>query len=457
VTQPCPSPAALSLRPYQEEAIRGVRRVMGRGQRRVCLVLPTGGGKTRTAAAVVQSALGRGNRVLWLAHRAELVEQACATLEAFGLPVGVVAASSGRAARPDSPVQVASIQTLVARDAVRPPAELIIWDECHHASEAAECWSGLLDAYRGVPMIGLTATPERGDGAGLAPLFNGLVVGASVAQLTAQGHLVPYEILRPARTLGPGEVAQNPVAAYLAHGGGRQGILFARNVEEAERYAAALGQAGVRAECVTATTPTADREAAVELYRRGVVRVLTNVYCLTEGVDLPAAAVCILARGAGAPGIAIQMWGRVLRPSPGKTSALILDLRGITHGPRIGLPDDDRAYSLEGHGIRLATERHCQVCSAVIESYPCPACGYCPEAGDAAETVVTGDPLVKFARKRAEGEAERHATLLRWVREALGRGWKPGSVRFKWRAVYGEDLDMRRLMLAVQEVRSSGK
>ena len=65
-----------------------------------------------------------------------------------------------------------------------------------------------------------------------------------------------------------------------------------------------------------------------------------------------------------------------------------------------------------------------------------------------------GLPLVKFARMRAQGEDERRATLHRWVRDALGKGYKPASVRYKWRAVYSEELDMRRLMLAVQEVRN---
>lgn len=447
--------ATLGLRDYQEAAIRALRREMtpaprGPGHRRVVLVMPTGSGKTRTAAALVSCAAAKGGRVLWLVHRAELVEQAAATLESLGLTVGVVAASSKRRTDADAICQVASVQTLVARDTHRPPATLIVWDEAHHASEAAECWAGLLDAYRDVPIVGLTATPERGDGAGLAGIFNGLVVGASVAALTAAGHLVPCEILRPAHQLEPGRVAQDPIAAYLAHGAGRQAILFARNVEEAQRYREALQAAGVRAECVTATTPDADRAAVLELYRRGVVRVLTNVYVMTEGTDLPGAAVCILARGAGSAGIYLQMVGRVLRPAPGKTSALLLDLRGVSH--QHGAPEDERLYSLDGRGIRLVGERKCPVCSALLEGYPCANCGYCPEAGEAAETVVEGVPLVKFSRKRAEGPEEKRATLLRWVREALDRGHKPASVRFKWRAVYAEELPTRALMAAVAEV-----
>ena len=456
MTQAAPaSSPSIPLRHYQEAAISLARREMRAGHKRVVLVLPTGAGKTRVGAAVVASSLSKGGRVLWLAHRAELVEQAAATLAGFGLPVGVVAASSAREPRPDAPVQVASIQTLLARETHRPAASLLVWDEAHHASEAAECWASLLSAYDGIPLLGLTATPERGDGAGLAPLFTGLVVGATVRALTEQGHLVPCEIIRPAHLLKPGQIAQGPLAAYQAHGEGRQAILFARTVEEAVAYRAEFEAAGTRSECVTATTPAADRDAAIELFRRGVVRVLTNVYVLTEGTDLPTAAVCILARGAGSPGIYLQMVGRVLRPAPGKTSALLLDLRGVSH--LHGCPDDERTYSLEGRGISLAQTRHCMVCSALLEGgYPCATCGYAPTQADAAATEITGDPLVKFARMLALGPEQRWAKLLAWARFAMEKGYRLGWVRRKWRAVFLEDLPTETLFKAAQEVRSGG-
>jgi DNA repair protein RadD len=442
----------ISLRPYQQDAIDRVRQEMRRGKRRVVLVLPTGSGKTRTGAAIVQSAIGKRQRALWLAHRTELVDQACATMHSFGLPVGCVAASSKWPSRAEAPVQVASIQTLVARETHRPEANLIVWDEAHHASEAAECWSGLLDAYPDTPMVGLTATPERGDGAGLSPLFNGIVVGATVRQLTEMGHLVPCEIVRPGRMLESGQIAQHPLAAYQDHGAMRQGIVFARTVEEARRYAEEFTAAGVRAECITATTSAKDRELALDLFRRGIVRMLTNVFVLTEGTDLPTAAVCILARGAGSAGIYLQMVGRVLRPSPGKSSALLLDLRGVSHCH--GMPEDERLYSLDGRGISLAQTRHCQVCSAILEGgYPCQACGYCTDgSGEAAQTSIVNEPLVKFARMIAQGPQQRHETLLRWIRAALDKGHKPTSVRYKWKAVYQEELSAAAIMAAVAEV-----
>jgi superfamily II DNA or RNA helicase len=428
---------------------------MKRGNRRCVIVLPTGAGKTRLAAFIVASAIGMGGRVLWLAHRTELVDQACRTLHAFGLPVGCVAASSKWPVNVDAPVQVASIQTLVARETHRPKCTLIVWDECHHASEAAETWAGLLDAYPDTPMIGLTATPERGDGGSLAPLFNGIVVGATVRQLTEAGHLVPCDIVRPGRPLENGQIAQAPLDSYRVHGGGRQAILFARTVEEARAYAAGFTAAGLRAECITANTPQSDRDIALELFRRGVVRILTNVFVLTEGTDLPMAEVCIMQRGAGSIGQFIQIVGRVLRPHPGKQSALLIDLRGVSwvHGA----PEDERVYSLEGRGISLVKGGgRCPVCKAEVEGLPCDGCGYAGAGGsEAAPTVVVNEPMQKFSRMIQQSPAQREETLLRWVTQALVKNHNPRAVAHKWRAVYSEEMSASRLMNAVQRARAA--
>ena len=447
----------IELRDYQAEAIRRVRAEM-RTHRRTILVLPTGAGKTRVGAAVVESALLRGSRVLWLAHRTELIDQAAATLDGFWLPHGVIAASSSRDVAAAMPCQVASIQTLLAR-AHRPPAELIVWDEAHHCAEVAECWSSLLEAYPGVPLLGLTATPERGDGSGLSPLFTGLVVGRTIRQLQADGYLVPCEVSRPQRRLKPLELAQSPVDAYAAEAGGRQALLFCRRVDEAQGYAAELSDRGHRAVCVHAGTAPAVRAATLAAFREGTIRVLCNVYVFTEGTDLPGAEVCVLARGAGSAGLFLQMVGRVLRPAPGKASALLIDLRGITHDPVIGLPDDDRIYSLEGRGIRPAAASLCAVCQAPLEGggYPCPRCGYEPAALPPGEQLITGDalervPARKFGQLALESADEQRETLHRWVRAALERGWKPTSVHYRWRQVYGEPLDSYRLAEAVREV-----
>lgn len=444
------------LRPYQQQAIRDVYAEMRAGRTRVVLVVPTGGGKTRIGAEVVRQGLAAGRRIIWLVHRTELVDQAAATLEAQGLAPGVIAASSAWPVRPEALVQVASVQTLVARGSIRPPAHLLVWDECHHAGEAAAEWLKILDAYPGCPMLGLTATPERSDGTGLAPIFTGLVVGVTARRLTQDGHLVPCEVVRPSRWLKAGRasgnpLAQDPLAAYLEHAHGRQGFLFAASVEEAQDYARAFTASGIRTVAVSAKTPADERALALRGFRDGTIRMLSNVFVFTEGTDLPAASVCILARGCGTAGTFLQMVGRVLRPAPGKRNALLLDLPGVTHVH--GVPEDERHWRLSGKACVLAGQR-CRVCGTAIEEYPCPSCGIgAPDAEENSTTgtEITNDPLAKYARKIAEGPQQRRETAIRWIRAALLKGHKPASVRFKWKAVYQEDMPRDLYAAALRE------
>jgi superfamily II DNA or RNA helicase len=433
------------LRDYQIEAIANVRARMAEGSRRVVLVMPTGSGKTMVGGEVVRLAVERRRCVLWLSHRTELIGQACAALNGNGYDVGAIAASSGWPVRPGAAVQVASIQTLLARDH-RPPAHLIVWDECHHASENAAEWASILEAYPDAHVLGLTATPERGDGSGLAPMFTSLVVGASVRMLTEAGHLVPCEVVRPERWLKEGRVSGNPLsqpplAAYREHAPGRQGFLFARSVEEAEGYAREFTEAGYRAECVSERTSKADRQAAIDGFRCGTVRILCNVYVFTEGVDLPMAKVCIFASGCGTAGNFLQKVGRVLRPWPGESSAMLIDLPGVSH--LHGMPEDERVYQLEGRGISKAGAQ-CKVCASPLVEYPCSICGYQPEDGegrDVGKTEITNDPLVKFARVIARSPQQRWETLLRWLASAKLKGHSPRSVAHKWRAVFGAPVN----------------
>jgi DNA repair protein RadD len=164
--------SAVALRPYQVDVIARVEAEVAQGRRRILLVAPTGSGKTVIAAEIIAKAAGLGRRVLLLAHRRELIQQASCKLHATGIDHGIVQA--GFPTRPGEPVQVASISTLHAR-AVRgtamelPPVDLVIVDEAHHAR--AKTYRRLLDAYPDASIVGLTATPCRGDGRGLGNVF----------------------------------------------------------------------------------------------------------------------------------------------------------------------------------------------------------------------------------------------------------------------------------------------
>jgi DNA repair protein RadD len=426
----------VKLRPYQDTFIAALF-ARARTSRRIVGVAPTGSGKTRVATELARRAVEKGRSVLWLAHRTELVDQAARTLVAAGLVVGVISAASTWSLALDAPVQVASIQTLVARE-LFPAADLIIWDECHHCSEAAAEWSSILNHYPDAYVIGLTATPERGDGSGLRPLFDAIVAGPTVRELTALGHLVSCEVVRPDKLLRPGEIAQDPLAAFLEHGDQRQFLAFLRTVEDAERTASEFAAHGISAACIHANSGDEYRRATLDGFRAGRIRVLTNVYVLTEGTDLPMAKGILLARGCGTAGMFLQIVGRALRQDGSGKTALLIDLVGASH--LHGMPEDERLYSLDGKAIQPASAPMCPRCGSTRGSDGgCESCGWAPSVGeDTPVTTVTGDKLVKYARKLAEGPQQREETLERWIKSCLIKGHKPGAAAHKYRAVYGE-------------------
>lgn len=411
------------MRDYQATAVEAVRARARAGTRAVLLVCPTGGGKTRMGVELVRGSVARGGRFLWLAHRGELVIQALETLERAGVSVAIDG-------------EVSTIQKLVASGA-RPPADVVVFDEAHHA-KASE-WSKVLDAYRGAVLIGLTATPQRGDGQPLGDMFGGLVVAAGIRELTDRGHLVPCRVVAPASRLDRG-IAADPLTAYREHAAGTQAIVFCQHVAHATQTATSFVRAGIPTGIVTDRTHWLERQNTVARFRDGELRVLVNVNILTEGFDAPATQTCILARSCGSVGAYLQMVGRVLRPAEGKTEALLLDLRGSVH--EHGMPDEERTYSLDGEGIARAEpckERYCRVCGCLLEG---PTCEDCEIGQKPVEMpVITGAALVAIgARIRAAfDERDAYWRQLQATAQARGYAAKWASIRFRerygvWRA-----------------------
>jgi DNA repair protein RadD len=186
------------LRPYQEDVIAEFHRVVALGQRRLIIVAPTGAGKTIIAAEIIKRKVAARQNVLVLAHTREIIKQTAAKLFGKGIVHGVIQAGLTR--RPLEPVQIASIQTLGAR-AIRsdrmelPPADLLVIDECHHCP--ANTYRRIIDSYPGAELLGLTATPCRGDGRGLGCIFDAIVECPQVLTLIEQGYLVKTRVYAP--------------------------------------------------------------------------------------------------------------------------------------------------------------------------------------------------------------------------------------------------------------------
>lgn len=384
----------VQLREYQKVAIEKLRGLIRSGHKKLLLTMPTGGGKTVVAASMIHSAVQRGSRSLFLAHRRELIDQTVDKLERFGVKAGVIMASDPR--RDDFlPTQIASVQTLVRRLDRKPKANIIFVDECHHA--ASETYKKIIEAYSDAIVVGLTATPWRSDKIGLGDIYEDSVLACTPAELIEMGALVPFDVFAydapdlhevgvvagefNQRDLG---IACNTkvlvgaiVKEYVAHAAGRRAIVFPVNIAHSMHLVDEFRAAGFRAAHVDCNTDSQVRVEAMESFRHGDLTILSSVGVLTEGFDAPAAEVCIMARPTKSLSLYIQMGGRVLRTSPetGKIRALIHDHAGNTL--RHGFLDDERDYSLNPTPDRVRSLHTCPACYVVfgtLKQGHCPNC-----------------------------------------------------------------------------------
>lgn len=349
------------LRPYQESIIDTIRGLMRRGIKRILLQSPTGSGKTLIAAYMLDGAMKNGKRAAFLNHRRELVKQSAKAFWAANIPAGIIA--SGFLPDPKATIQVASVQTLVRRYERIEPFDLVVYDETHHL--AAKTWTEIYKAYPNAIHIGLSATPQRTDGAGLGAFFDELVLGPSVSELIRDKYLAPYRLFGPqhpdlsevhtvagdydkhelADVMKSSTVVGDAVAEYIQHGKGLTGIAFTWSVESSKELAQRFNDAGVPAAHIDGTTEEYMRDAAIQAFRDEKIKILTNVDIVGEGFDLSACSLGFFLRPTKSLSVYLQQVGRVLRFAEGKTAQLY-DHSG--NYERFGYPDDDREWSLAG-------------------------------------------------------------------------------------------------------------
>lgn len=439
----------MQLREYQRHALDEARDHLRLGRRKVLIVMPTGGGKTCTAAEACRQHVVEKGKVLWVAHRRELIKQGRDTLERYGLKVGAFGLNSA------APVQVESIQSLVhPKRREIPPATLVVADEAHHL--LAEEWRKLAQMYQDCLLIGLTATPERGDGQPLGDIFDALVVAAQMSKLIALHEedpsvgLVPCDVKRPVHedgtpwVLRSDEVAQHPVEAYQAFANGERAVVFAPNVPAAREFSDAFNAAGIASDIVHSKMPKDERDSVLKLFERGELRVVCNVNILSEGWDDPGCSVCILARGCEHAGLYIQMVGRVMRPFPGKYRSILIDLRGVSYIH--GLPAADREFRLDGvaiEAVEVEEEKHCPMCSRILlkgGKCPNPECNKIREAQELKTPHSVDAQLVHVEwNEKMAGDplSARTARLAEWFRETRAKGQKAQNAVLTYKRIYG--------------------
>lgn len=380
---------APSLRPYQLAAIDAVQREFSRGIRRTLLVLPTGCGKTVVFADLVQRTVAQGQRALVLAHRSELLEQARGKLSA--VDVWAELEQAGRRAGA-ADVVVASVQTLRGKrlTSLAPDAfGLVVVDEAHHAT--ATSYKAVLDHFTGARILGVTATPDRADGAALGGVFESCAFSYELRGAIRDGWLAPIVARRVmldgvdlsnVRTLA-GDLNQADLAAVMAdaeavHGvvgplrdlaGSRKTIVFAVDVKHARAIADALNQH--EPGCALALDGSAaedDRRRALVAFRAGRFRFLVNCALFTEGFDEPEVACVAIARPTKSRALYTQMAGRGTRLAPGKPDCLLLDFVGNAGRHRLVGPVDVLAGRPVDDETRLEVERMIELGQLTIDA-----------------------------------------------------------------------------------------
>ena len=457
------------LRPYQHDAEQQARLALARGLRRVCLYLPTGGGKTLTATSIITKAVAKGRKVVFLANRKQLVQQTSTVLSRYGIAHGILQAENTRSL--DAKVIIGSIDTVHVRGLPLDVGLLII-DEAHGVA-GSQKYRQLMAKYNAVPVVGLSATPFA---AGMAkcyqdiggPLFEELVVGATIRDLIADGYLVDCDIYAPSEpdlakvrsvkgidglldynqsdletATDKPELIGDIVDHWRKLAAGKQTVVFACSIAHSKHIVEQFQAAGVAAEHIDYRANDDERAAILDRFARGETMVLSNVGLLAEGWDCPATEVMILARPTRSLTRFVQMVGRVLRPANGKKRALLLDHSGST--ARLGHPCDDLPLVLDdgkpksSAGKQQAERREslpkpCPACKFMRPAgvHTCPKCGFAPERQSNVETIA--GELVKVVRKKQQPikkEAGQHvySQLLGY---AASRGFKAGWAYHKY-------------------------
>lgn len=373
-------------------------RVALREHQSVLVYAPTGFGKTVLASDIIKSAIDRQKRALFCVHRVDLITQTEKTFNHFDIPHSVI--SGSHRTNPYFPCHIASIPTLQNRLG-KYPADIVFIDEAHLSAAAG--WERIAEHYlaEGALLIGLSGSPERLDGKPLGKTWRHMVMGPSVASLIQKGRLSGYRAFCPSAldTSGlhtrygefiPEEVEElmsgkavlsNAVQHWKQYARGKRTIAFSRNVKAAEELAAEFRSNGVMAVALDGETPQNERRDAFLAFAASDVQVITNCSLFCEGFDLSAQVdmdvtiECVLQHSpTKSLPRHIQQMGRALRKKP--DPAILLDLVGNI--PRLGLPDEDREWSLEGR-IKREGKTSVMVCGNCFASFPpaphCPCCG----------------------------------------------------------------------------------
>jgi superfamily II DNA or RNA helicase len=459
---------ALTLRPYQAAAVQNLRSSLAGGVVRQMLCSPTGSGKTEIGMALVKGAIAKHKRVAFLCNRVHLVEQTSRRFLRSGIKHGII--QGANTTRTYENVLVASIQTVARRDL--PDVDLLIIDEAHTVAGSKD-YRNVIAMAKGVPVIGLSATPyakglgKHYDELGGA-LFEQMIVAATIPELIADGFLVDCDVYAPSepdmtgikqsrnafgeidysdadvgRATDKPELIGDIVTHWLKLASGTPTVCFASNIPHSKHIVEQFLAAGVAAEHIDCYTDEDERKAILQRIETGETLIISNVGILCEGWDFPACKTLILARPTRSLIRYIQMAGRVLRPHESKERALILDHSGMV--TRLGFPTDEFPLELDDGKPKSASApaprekplpKACPKCNYLKTVHTCPVCGFATEKQSAVE-VQDGDLVLLDKRKTKATKMDKQAFYSQLLAIASTKGYREGWISHKYREYFG--------------------
>ena len=334
----------MQLRPYQQEAREAVQAEWAKGRKRTLLVLPTGCGKTIVFSKIIEDQVKEGKRVLVLAHRSELLEQASDKLKtATGLGTALEKAentSIGSWYR----VVVGSVQTMQRDKRLSQFSpnwfDTIVVDEAHHA--ISDGYKRVLGYFEQSNVLGVTATPDRGDMKNLGSYFESLAYEYSLVQAIKEGYLskikaltIPLSLDLSNVSMSAGDFKASDVGTALdpyleqiademvKQCADRKTVVFLPLVKTSQKFRDILNAKGFRAAEVNGESK--DRAEVLEDFENDRYNVLCNSMLLTEGWDCPSVDCVVVLRPTKVRALYSQMVGRGTRLHPGKEELLLLD------------------------------------------------------------------------------------------------------------------------------------
>lgn len=444
------------LRPHQATAMTQLKASILAGNKRTVVQLPTGAGKTRLAAEIVNGALGKGNKVAFTVPAISLVDQTVASFENEGIDcIGVMQASHERT-HYGMPVQICSLQTISARGWF-PEVDVVIVDECHQMHKIVPKW---MEHNPRATFVGLSATPWA---RGMAENWQNLIVPVRMQELIDAGYLSPFRVYAPshpdlsgvrvkageyhegdlAEVMGESTLVADIVHTWLKLANWQPTLVFAVDRAHAAKLQGEFAAAGVPMGYCDANVDLVERKVLFDRMARGEIAGIVNIGTLTTGVDADVRCI-VLARPTKSEMLHTQIIGRGLRTAPGKTECLILDhadnharLGFVTdiHHPAL-LKGKERNQTRKEKGEPMPKE--CSSCGTLkpAKVRECPSCGFIPERQS--EIEVEDGELVEVTKgkKRVHTAAEKQAfwsSLLFIARQRnRSRGWASHTYRDKF-------------------------